>query len=53
MGKQLFYRQLEAGIAAAYDDRRRHDGLQHDGRRALDGVQAFIDKRPPAWGGKA
>ena len=30
--------------------RRPDDGLQHDGRAAaLEGVQAFIDKRKPAW----
>ena len=32
MGKQLFYRQLEIGIEAAYEDAGAHDGLQHDGR---------------------
>ncbi len=30
-------------------DAGRDDGLQHDGPSALEGVQAFIDKRPPSW----
>jgi enoyl-CoA hydratase/carnithine racemase len=49
LGKQLFYRQLETGIEAAYDDagRTMACNMMHDS--ALEGVQAFIDKRPPAW----
>jgi enoyl-CoA hydratase/carnithine racemase len=50
MGKQLFYRQLETGIAAAYDDAGRTMACNMMDASALEGVQAFIDKRPPAWG---
>ncbi len=49
MGKQLFYRQLEKGIAAAYDDAGRTMACNMMDEAALEGVQAFIDKRPPAW----
>jgi enoyl-CoA hydratase/carnithine racemase len=46
MGKALFYRQLEAGIAAAYDDAGRTMACNMMDTCALDGVQAFIDKKP-------
>ncbi len=49
MGKQLFYRQIEKGIAAAYDDAGRTMACNMMDAAALEGVQAFIDKRPPAW----
>ncbi len=50
MGKQLFYRQLEKGIAAAYDDAGQTMACNMMDESALEGVQAFIDKRPPRWG---
>lgn len=50
MGKALFYRQLETGIAAAYDDAARTMACNMMEASALEGVQAFIDKRPPRWG---
>jgi len=49
LGKQLFYRQLEKGIAAAYDDASRTMACNMMDDSALEGVQAFIDKRPPKW----
>jgi enoyl-CoA hydratase/carnithine racemase len=49
MGKQLFYRQIEVGIAAAYEDAQRTMACNMMDRSALEGVQAFIEKRPPAW----
>jgi enoyl-CoA hydratase/carnithine racemase len=51
MGKQLFYRQLETGIAAAYDDAGRTMACNMMDHSALEGVQAFIDKRVPDWSG--
>ncbi len=51
LGKQLFYRQLEVGIAAAYDDAARTMACNMMDGSALEGVQAFIDKRPPDWQG--
>ncbi|HUG23353.1 enoyl-CoA hydratase [Piscinibacter sp.] len=49
MGKALFYRQLEHGIAAAYEDAGRTMACNMMDECALEGVQAFIDKRRPAW----
>jgi enoyl-CoA hydratase/carnithine racemase len=46
LGKALFYRQLEAGIADAYDDAARTMACNMMDACALDGVQAFIDKKP-------
>jgi enoyl-CoA hydratase/carnithine racemase len=45
MGKALFYRQLETGITAAYDDAARTMACNMMDACALDGVQAFIDKK--------
>ena len=49
MGKALFYRQLETGIEAAYGDAVRTMACNMMDAGALEGVQAFIDKRPPNW----
>ena len=49
MGKQLFYRQLEKPIAAAYDDAGRTMACNMMDEAALEGVQAFIEKRAPKW----
>jgi enoyl-CoA hydratase/carnithine racemase len=49
MGKALFYRQLEVGIAAAYDDASQTMACNMMDASALEGVQAFIDKRQPDW----
>ncbi|MCK6423082.1 MAG: enoyl-CoA hydratase [Aquabacterium sp.] len=50
MGKQLFYRQLEEGIEAAYADACETMACNMMDDAALEGVQAFIDKRTPNWG---
>ncbi len=49
MGKQLFYRQLEKGIAAAYDDAGQTMACNMVHPVAQEGVQAFIEKRKPQW----
>ena len=49
LGKALFYRQLETGMAAAYDDAASTMACNMMDASALEGVQAFIDKRPPHW----
>lgn len=49
LGKALFYRQLEAGIEAAYDDASRTMACNMMDHAALEGVQAFIEKRHPNW----
>lgn len=48
-GKGLFYRQLETGIEAAYADAGRTMACNMMDPSALEGVQAFIEKRPPNW----
>ena len=53
MGKQLFYRQLETGIEAAYEDAARTMACNMMDGSALEGVQAFIEKRPPGWAAQA
>ena len=49
LDKALFYRQLETGIRAAYDDAAQTMACNMMDHSALEGVQAFIDKRPPRW----
>ena len=49
MGKQLFYRQLEMGIAAAYQLAGENMACNMMDEAALEGVQAFIEKRSPSW----
>ncbi len=53
MGKRLFYRQLETGIEAAYEDAARTMACNMMDASALEGVQAFIEKRPPGWAAPA
>ena len=48
-GKGLFYRQLEKPIASAYDDAGQTMACNMMDDAALEGVQAFIDKRKPRW----
>ena len=48
-GKALFYRQLEQPITEAYADAGRTMACNMMNEAALEGVQAFIDKRSPAW----
>ena len=49
LGKALFYRQLEVGIEAAYADAGQTMACNMMQPAALEGVQAFIDKRAPDW----
>ena len=49
MGKQLFYRQLEQNIEAAYQSAGQTMACNMMDEAALEGVQAFIDKRSPNW----
>ena len=49
LGKQLFYRQLEVGMQAAYDDAAHTMACNMMDASALEGVQAFIEKRKPGW----
>lgn len=49
MGKQLFYRQLETGMDAAYQLAGNTMACNMVHEVAQEGVQAFIEKRPPTW----
>ena len=51
IGKRLFYRQLETGTAAAYEDAGRTMACNMMEPATLEGVQAFIEKRKPDWPG--
>lgn len=48
-GKGLFYRQLELGVDAAYQLAGQTMACNMMDDSALEGVQAFIDKRAPRW----
>jgi enoyl-CoA hydratase/carnithine racemase len=52
MGKGQFYRQLEMGIGAAYQLAGQTMACNMMDDAALEGVQAFIEKRPPDWAPK-
>jgi len=49
MGKELFYRQLEMGIDAAYQLAGQTMACNMVDEVAQEGVDAFIDRRPPRW----
>jgi enoyl-CoA hydratase/carnithine racemase len=49
IGKQQFYRQVEAGVEQAYAIAGQAMACNMMDETALEGVQAFIDKRTPAW----
>ena len=48
-GKGLFYRQLEMGIDAAYQLAGQTMACNMMDDSALEGTQAFLEKRPPKW----
>lgn len=49
MGKQFFYKQFEMDIATAYEAASETMACNMMDEAALEGVQAFIEKRPPRW----
>ncbi|MBN8749295.1 putative enoyl-CoA hydratase echA8 [Xylophilus ampelinus] len=49
MGKALFYRQLESGMEGALQDAGRTMAANMIDCTALEGVQAFLERRSPAW----
>lgn len=49
MGKDLFYRQLETGIGAAYQLAEQTMACNMIDESAQEGVQAFMEKRAPKW----
>ena len=52
MGKEFFYKQVELDIAAAYEAGSQTMACNMMDEAALEGVQAFIEKRPPHWSGR-
>jgi len=49
IGKAQFYRQVETGVAQAYAIAGEAMACNMMDEAALEGVQAFIDKRAPRW----
>jgi enoyl-CoA hydratase/carnithine racemase len=49
MGKEFFYKQAELGIAAAYEAASQTMACNMMNEAALEGVEAFIEKRQPRW----
>jgi enoyl-CoA hydratase/carnithine racemase len=51
MGKELFYRQLDLGLEAAYACASETMACNMDSEDAREGIDAFIAKRAPVWKG--
>ena len=51
IGKEAFYRQLELGLAAAYDYAAATMTTNMLAADAAEGIDAFLAKRKPAWRG--
>ncbi len=49
MGKELFYKQIETGIDGAYTIAANTMACNMMDDSALEGVQAFLEKRTPQW----
>ncbi len=52
MGKQMFYRQLEMGLDAAYQMAAETMACNMMSEDAAEGIDAFIAKRKPEWRGR-
>lgn len=52
IGKEAFYRQLEFGLAEAYDYASRAMTENMLARDAEEGIDAFLEKREPHWQGR-
>jgi enoyl-CoA hydratase/carnithine racemase len=51
-GKAAFYRQIERPIEAAYEETGRAMAANLSLEDAAEGIDAFLGKRPPRWGGR-
>ncbi len=49
LGKSQFYRQMEMGLAGAYQLASQTMVCNFHEPDTLEGVQAFLEKRPPSW----
>ena len=49
IGKEAFYRQAELGLAEAYDYASQVMTTNMLARDAEEGIDAFLEKRPPVW----
>lgn len=52
MGKAMFYKQLEQGLAAAYEYAGEVMACNMMVEDAAEGIDAFMAKRPPIWKGR-
>lgn len=52
LGKQSFYRQIEAEESGAYGYAKEMMALNALAEDAKEGISAFLEKRPPKWQGK-
>ncbi len=49
IGKEAFYAQAELGLAEAYDYAAEAMTRNMLARDAAEGIEAFLEKRPPVW----
>jgi enoyl-CoA hydratase/carnithine racemase len=51
-GKEMFYKQIELGLAAAYDYASEVMACNFMAEDVAEGIDAFAAKRPPVWKGR-